>query len=136
MFCAAAAALPDGVVYQPVTDIDGKATVVISGGGCACVTLQYEVTAARCGFSGPIAGEGFSFCVKSVDFNGNGVVNFFDVFKFLPLLNAGSGYCGDFNCDGKVNFFDTFVLLPTLGTTVICPAIVIPPTGTCSITCD
>ena len=48
------------------------------------------------------------------DFNGDGVLNFFDISIFLPCYNSGGGIdCidPDLNGDGVVNFFDISLLL-------------------------
>jgi hypothetical protein len=48
------------------------------------------------------------------DFNGDGVLNFFDISIFLPCYNSGGGIdCvdPDLNGDGEINFFDISLLL-------------------------
>ncbi len=65
----------------------------------------------------------------------DGNVNFFDTFRYLPQLSAGSGWSGDFTCDGNVNFFDTFQYLPALSGGVNLPVKVDALDGTATIVC-
>ena len=55
--------------------------------------------------------------------NGDGVVNYFDTFLYIPMLSTATGYCGNLNGsgDGVVNFFDTAKYLPYLANGVQCP---------------
>ena len=61
--------------------------------------------------------------MRSPDFNGDGTVNFLDVFAYLPELNVGNGKCGNLNFDaqGDVNFSDTIKLLSHLAAHAHCP---------------
>ncbi len=96
--------------FSLTTDANGKAYAKFWGGGCGCLNIRYVATTV--GFV--ICTGQADFCVKSPDLNGDGVVNFFDVFQYLPCLQSSYSICCDYNCDGVVNFFDTFQFLPHL----------------------
>ncbi|MFH1276883.1 MAG: C25 family cysteine peptidase [Candidatus Eisenbacteria bacterium] len=99
------------------TDADGRCVIeVTNAGGCGTVDLTCSVGSVT------LAG-GASAEMKSPDFTGDGEVNFFDTFLFLPALNAGTGYCGNLNnsADGVVNFFDTAKYLSFLAAAAQCP---------------
>lgn len=111
--------------FVVTTDAVGQAILDISGGGCGCLKVSYWVEASSCG--GTLLCQGTeNFCLKSPDMNGDGTINFFDTFQYLPQLTAGQGYCADFNCDGSVNFFDTFQYLPHLSGGHACPGSPVP----------
>jgi hypothetical protein len=119
-----------------VTDAIGEAQVEITGGGCGCLVVDYSVNAAACGGPAVLCSGSSRFCVKSPDFTGNGIVNFADTARYLPMLAAGFGYCGDFNCNGVVNFADTAQYLPHLFAAHACTFGSIVPIATdCTLPC-
>jgi len=85
-------------------------------GGCGTVAVTAEVQSFPL-TSGDVAN------VRSPDFTGDGVVNYFDTFHYLPMLNAATGYCGNLDNDpsGVVNFFDTSIFLSALVVAATCP---------------
>lgn len=120
--------------FTVTTDAAGEATVEITGGGCGCIHMQYWVESFSCGGTMLCQGEE-RFCLRSPDITGDGTVNFFDTFQFLPQLSTGQGYCADYNCDNTVNFFDTFQFLPHLSGGHTCvgnPIPIVPCTIPCS----
>ena len=99
------------------TDGSGETTILVrEAGGCGVVTLSATV-------SGIDLTAGAVANVRSPDINGDGVVNYFDTFLYIPMLNAATGWCGNLNGsgDGVVNFFDTAKYLPSLANGVHCP---------------
>ncbi len=118
-------------LYNVTTNALGQATIQFSGGGCGCLEIGYVVEAA------PVTVcTGFiTTCVKSPDLNGDGTINFFDTFQFLPCLGTGLGYCCDFTCDGAVNFFDVFQYLPHLSGGHSCLGNMLPLGTSCSASC-
>lgn len=102
LFCATGTST---AVFQPEapTDGDGRAVVRVSAaGGCGTITASVSV-------GGVDLHDGATASVRSPDFNGDGFLNHFDLFFYVPMLNAGTGHCGNFNRDPLevVNFFDT-----------------------------
>lgn len=94
-------------VYRPLvpTNASGLTSVRVNRlGGCG--TIKAVVSALD------LVSDTLSVDYNSVDLNGDGQVDFFDVFRYLPMLNSASGWCGDFTHDGVVNFLDTFKFLP------------------------
>ncbi|MFH1277377.1 MAG: hypothetical protein ABIK65_03245 [Candidatus Eisenbacteria bacterium] len=96
------------------SDANGAVAFDLTGGGCGRFVLDWTATAECADPEVELCANSTELCAKSPDFNGDLTINFFDTFKFLPALNAGTGYCADFNCDNVVNFFDTFQFLPHL----------------------
>ncbi len=125
----------DNVGFQDwavTTDANGEARIEFWGGGCGCLNVNWQVFS-----SGAITCSGFgSFCVKSPDLTGDGKINFFDTFQFLPCLQTSTGYCCDFNCDNTVNFFDVFQYLPHLSGAHSCPGNIIPIGVPCGQQCN
>lgn len=109
-----------------ITDANGKATVGFWGGGCGCLNIYYrgELAIPPIGLYFGIGQQ--DFCVKSPDFNGDGNINFFDIFQYLPCLGGTFCECADFTCDGVITFFDTFQLLPHLGGAHSCSGSAVP----------
>jgi len=109
-------------IFALTTNAAGKAYAKFWGGGCGCLHIEYFATT-----SGFVLCTGVDdFCVKSPDLNGDGFVNFLDVFQFLPCLGGLYGVCCDFNCDGTITFLDTFAFLPHLGGAHICVGSILP----------
>ncbi len=125
---------PGSFVIFTTTDAVGEARIKFSGGGCGCISMSWTVV-SLCGNPTVICQGVRDFCIKSPDFTGDGMVNFFDTFKYLPQLSSGFGYCADFNCDGVVNFFDTFQYLPHLSGGHSCIGSAIP-FANCSLPCN
>ncbi len=99
------------------TNASGEATFTITNvGGCGTITFTAEVQSI------PLT-SGAVVSIKSPDFNGDGELNFFDTFLYIPELMAGTGSCGNLNNDaaGDVNFFDTNKYLTHLITSHKCP---------------
>ena len=99
------------------TDGSGQTTILVSEvGGCGTVTLSAVVSTVS-------LTNGAVTNVRSPDFNGDGIVNYFDTFLYIPMLSTATGYCGNLNGsgDGVVNFFDTAKYLPYLANGVQCP---------------
>ncbi|NNE09122.1 MAG: hypothetical protein HKN20_11230 [Gemmatimonadetes bacterium] len=119
------------VTLTGVTNALGEVTFTFTGGGCGCVNMDW--TAFTSGLV--LCSSSAQFCVKSPDLTGDGTINFSDTFKFLPMLNAGQGYCADFNCSNTVNFQDVFQYLPHLNGAHSCPGSILPfapcPPGAC-----
>lgn len=104
-------------VSTTATNAGGETTIYVTlAGGCGSLDIQATIS------STPITSPAY-VSVKSVDFNGDGEINFFDVFEFLPELSAGSGTCGNLDNDGsgQVIFTDTNIFLPHLGGHHMCP---------------
>ncbi len=113
--------------FYDTTDANGAAAFSLTGGGCGAVSLTWTVTAMCAVPEVQLCSATQALCVKSTDFTGDLTINFFDTFKYLPMLNAASGYCGDLNCSGgDVSFFDTFVYLPSLSSAASCVGDVLP----------
>jgi len=96
-----------------VTDGAGAAEFRISyGGGCGTVEFVATVTATCVNPEVLLATVTDTFCVRSTDINGDGTVNYIDVFDYLPQLWVASGFCADLNCNVgmTINLFDTFRL--------------------------
>ncbi len=109
--------------FSLTTDAFGMATAQFWGGGCGCLTVGYEAMA----MTGVVFCSGVdNFCVKSPDFTGDGNVNFFDTFQYLPCLGGSYNDCCDLNCDGTVSFFDTFQYLPHLTMAHSCLGSILP----------
>ncbi|MBN1825067.1 MAG: hypothetical protein JW958_02295 [Candidatus Eisenbacteria bacterium] len=89
---------------------------VIEAGGCGSVTAT--ATAGLLPLTATAVTE-----VRSPDFNGDGTVNYYDTFQFIPQLQAGTGVCGDLDWspDGTVDFQDTMKYLPFLSGGASCP---------------
>ena len=99
------------------TSASGVTTIAVANiGGCGSITLTATV-------SGVSLNGNAVATVKSPDYTGDGLVNFFDVFEYLPMLDAASGWCGNLSNDGGnvVNFNDTIKFLPHLGGYHQCP---------------
>jgi hypothetical protein len=99
------------------TDANGAAVFEVVGGGGGKYALHWVVTALCADPDIELTAQDDTLCIKSLDFNGTGNINFLDTFKYAPFLSAGSGYSGDFqSCsDGNlVNFLDTFQYAPHL----------------------
>ncbi len=124
MFLCGSAA--GALTLNATTNANGAAEFKLQGGGCGRLELQWSVTAECAAPEVVLCSDTTSVCMKSTDFNGNGGINFFDTFIYLPQLNAGTGYCGDLTCDGNVNFFDTFQYLPDLNAGASCAGDVVP----------
>lgn len=107
-------AVANTLTLTAITDAAGEAVFSFTGGGCGCLIVDYVVDATACGGPPVLCNGTDQFCVKSPDINGNGIVNFQDTIRYLPMLSAGTGYCGDFNCNGVVNFADTALYAPHL----------------------
>ncbi len=115
-FCASGSDNAQFLSVNP-TDAEGKTTIEVSEmGGCGAVTVTAMV-------NGTLLDSRALVNVRSPDFNGDGTVNFLDVFAYLPELNAGNGKCGNLNFDaqGDVNFSDTAKLLSHLAVQAQCP---------------
>ncbi|MBN1826970.1 MAG: hypothetical protein JW958_11965 [Candidatus Eisenbacteria bacterium] len=107
------------------TDANGVTSFTLTGGGAGAMILDYTVTAECADPEVELCAGSDTLCVKSVDFNGTGNVNFFDTFKYLPQLNSTTGYTGDMAAcaaTNVVNFFDTFKYLPALNSVAACPS--------------
>ncbi len=105
------------LVSTAASDSTGCVWLVVNEvGGCAALSASATVSGT------PLTAAGAG-SVRSVDFNGDGDVNFFDTFLYLPDLIAGTGNCGNLNGDvtGDVNFFDTNIYLTHLVTGHQCP---------------
>jgi len=76
------------------TDANGVANFTIVGGGAGAIVLDYTVTAECADPEVELCANSDTLCVKSVDYNGTGNVNFFDTFKYLPALNTGAPCAG------------------------------------------
>ncbi len=99
------------------TDGSGETTILVrEAGGCGAVTLSAMVGGIEL-TAGAVAN------MRSPDFNGDGIVNYFDTSHYIPMLNAATGWCGNLNGsgDGVVNFFDTTKYLLRLANQVQCP---------------
>jgi hypothetical protein len=107
------------------TDSSGYVEFEITGGGAGRFYLNYIV---ECRGIELFNSATPTLCAKSPDFTGDGTINFFDTFKYLPQLNSGSGWSGDLRCDGVVNFFDTFQYLPHLNHGGTTPGFTLPKT--------
>lgn len=107
------------------TNANGAVAFNISGGGAGAIFLNWTVTAQCADPEVELCANTDTLCAKSYDFNGTGNINFFDTFKYLPQLNATTGYSSDFaQCSASniVNFFDTFKYLPRLNNVDACPS--------------
>lgn len=93
-----------------ITDAAGVATWELLLGGCGKVQIDWRTTASTV----DLGTDSKTYCVRAHDMNGDGVVNFFDIFLFLPQYGSGLGWASNFNCVPPVNFFDVFGLLPDL----------------------
>jgi hypothetical protein len=105
------------------TDANGVASFEITGGGSGAVMLDWTVTALCADPTVEICANSDTLCAKSFDYDGTLGINFFDTFKYLAGLGAGSSYSSDFaSCSGAnaVNFFDTFRYLAHLGAPDAC----------------
>ncbi len=120
------------------TNANGAVSFQIDGGGCGSLVLNWSATAECASPEVLLCSVSDTLCVKSTDLAGNGLVNFFDTFNYLPLLGATVGYAGDFaacSAANQVNFFDTFTYLPALGAPYSCPGgTALGNTG--SVVCD
>lgn len=114
-----------GTLLSP-TNANGVVSFRLIPYGVGDLNLDWSLTAVCASPEVLLASDQVAFQTKSPDFNGNGVVNFFDTFKYLPQLNSGIGYTGNLNCLPPVNFFDTFQYLPHLSTGHSCQ-----PVGAC-----
>lgn len=116
-----------------VSDANGAVAWFITGGGCGRFNLDWTITAECADPQVELCATSTQFCAKTADFNGDGTLNFFDTFKYLPQLTAGAGYCADLNCNGIANFFDTFQYLPHLthGGTYAGFTLTVAALGTC-----
>lgn len=123
------------ITFYDTTDANGAVEFCMTGGGCGALELTWTATALCASPEVQLCTGVENLCVKSPEFTGNLNVDFFDTFEFLPMLGAGTGYCGDMNCDGgTVNFFDTFIYLPALGGPANCSGNILPTT-TLGFTC-
>lgn len=101
--------------YQPLhaTNASGVTAVAFNRlGGCG----DFQAALTVCGDTVAFLDTTY----KSVDLNGDGTLNFFDTFLYLPMLHTSTGFCGDFNYDGEVNFQDTFIYIPALAANQSC----------------
>ena len=99
------------------TNASGEAFFTLDEvGGCGTITFTAEA-------EGVAITTGDASLVRSPDFTGDGLVNFWDTFELIPMLSATTGDCGnlDWSEDGTVNFWDTTVYLPFLATAAACP---------------
>ncbi|MFH1681759.1 MAG: hypothetical protein ABIH26_14090 [Candidatus Eisenbacteria bacterium] len=106
------------------TDANGVVAFDIYGGGAGKYALHWTVTELKSDPDQMLSDNYDTLCIKSLDFNGTGNVNFQDTFIFAPQLNAGIGYTSDFrNCGpgNTVNFQDTFIYAPRLNAGDTCP---------------
>ncbi|MFH1682123.1 MAG: hypothetical protein ABIH26_15955 [Candidatus Eisenbacteria bacterium] len=106
------------------TGADGAVEFLITGGGAGRFALHWVVTALCAEPAVELAARDDTLCIKSFDFNGTGVVNFQDVFRFMPQLWAGYGYSSDWrHCNGAnwVNFGESFLFAPRLNGGDQCP---------------
>ncbi len=92
------------------TDAQGVSNWEVLVGGCGKVQIDWTATADGV----ELGNDTKTYCIKSYDMNGNGVVNFFDTFLCLPQYYAGTGWAANWNCTQPVNFFDLFEFLPDL----------------------
>ncbi|MFH1679107.1 MAG: C25 family cysteine peptidase [Candidatus Eisenbacteria bacterium] len=109
IFCETGLPLASYFSAEP-TDGDGRAVLEVRRvGGCGSVALSADVNGVSLMGSAAVI-------VRSPDLNGDGFVNFQDVFLYAPYLNAGTGHCGNLNGDSgeAVNFSDTVVFIPFL----------------------
>ena len=116
LFCESGSDLLQLVSTVP-TDAGGQVTFTVTNvSGCGSV----DVTAAVQGVA--LIGSDVAN-VRSSDITGDGVVNYFDTYYYIPMLNAATGDCGNFNgsVDGVVNFLDTVKYLPALANSITCP---------------
>ena len=102
---------------EKATDPEGRVVFDLSEAG-GCGAIQFTATADGIALADSCSAE-----MRSPDLNGNGLVNFEDLFLFLGLLNAGIGECGNFDGDpaGIVNFFDTSRFLIFYSESSSCP---------------
>lgn len=115
------------------TNAAGAASFQVDGGGCGGLVLNWTATAGCASPEVELCSVSDTLCVKSTDFAGDGIINFFDTFNFLPVIGSGFGYCGDLtqcSAGNVINFFDTFVYLPALGTPYGCTGISLGNSGT------
>ncbi len=106
------------------TDANGVVAFDLYGGGAAKFALNWVVTALCGDPSVQLSNNYDTLCIKSMDFNGSGNVNFSDTFKFAPQVNAGTGYSSDFRGCGAtnaVNFQDVFIYAPRVNAGDVCP---------------
>jgi len=99
------------------TNASGEAFFTLDEvGGCGTITFTAEV-------EGVAISGGDASLVRSPDFTGDGLVNFWDTFEYIPMLQATVGECGNLNWseDGIVDFWDTFAYLPFLSSVAACP---------------
>ncbi len=121
------------------TDANGAVSFDVYGGGCGVLVLDWTATALCATPEVELCNVSDTLCVKSTDFNGDGLTHFLDTFRYLPMLNATTGYCGDFagcSAGNGVNFLDTFAYLPALGGPYGClPKTILGNSGG-GLTCD
>jgi len=123
MFTSMCGPLSGGSVsFLDTCDANGVAAFDLQGGGCGRVALHWTVNALCAAPEMQIWDQRDTLCVKSPDFNGDGMIQFLDTFRFLPMLTSGHGYCGDLNCDGEITFLDVFRYLPHLHGGINCPS--------------
>ncbi len=121
--------------FYDTTNANGAVEFCMTGGGCGELELTWTATALCATPEVELCTGVEELCVKSPEFTGDLLVNFFDTFKYLPQLGATTGFCADLNCDGgQVNFFDTFMYLPALAGPASCSGDVLP-TAALAITC-
>ena len=119
------------------TGPNGAANFEITGGGGGSLVLNWTATAECASPEVELCSVSDTLCVKSTDMAGNGIINFFDTFNYLPILGSGVGYHGDWaqcSAGNIINFFDTFVYLPALGTPYNCAGFSLGNTG--SVVCQ
>jgi len=114
-----------------VTDPNGVVAWELNGGGTGMIAFNWTVNLLCCDPLHWVDGSD-TLCVKSYDLTGDGKVNFFDTFRFIPMLANGYGWAGDYaQCTPMhtVNFFDTFEFLPPLQTGETCSGVTMPEDG-------
>ncbi len=92
------------------TDAQGVAVWEVILGGCGRAQIDWRATADGV----DLGTDSQTYCFRSHDMNGDGIVNFQDVFLYLPFSFSGTGWAGNFNCVQPVNFFDIIGFLPDL----------------------
>ncbi len=116
LFCGQPANTGSFVSATP-TDGAGQTTITVTNaGGCGSITAQATI-------SGTVINNTAAFVFRSPDFTGDGKIDFFDTFQYLPELNAGTGNCGNLDNDpsGFVIFTDTVKYLAHLAGAHMCP---------------